>query len=165
MSFFQFKTIQEFKVESFVNKTFLWIIHADKIPPHIALSVNEQYFSLKINGKDIQNVQTILSFIIKKKIPFILVELTHDSSYEKRFDIIVNKYPQVNHQITCIVPLIEILLNKTKSFILPELLNELNQKKRIVNYFGLFLPNFHHFVLSYNKNDVQQRVNQLLNKK
>ena len=51
------------------NRLILWVLHADKIPPHIGLSKNDQFYSLKVSGKDEGlPVRNVLQIIEKKNI-------------------------------------------------------------------------------------------------
>ncbi|NBR15845.1 MAG: hypothetical protein EBU01_14895, partial [Crocinitomicaceae bacterium] len=49
---FEFKNIQFVNHLETKTGVYLWILHADKIPPHIGISIDGQYFSLKAKGKD-----------------------------------------------------------------------------------------------------------------
>ena len=53
---FEFDNIIHQFDEVILNKgIYLSVVHANKIPPHIGIVVDGKYFSLKANGKDINN--------------------------------------------------------------------------------------------------------------
>ncbi|MFN5846790.1 MAG: hypothetical protein ACK46O_13885, partial [Flavobacteriia bacterium] len=65
MSDFGFKRIWSIEDENELQKGFfLWILHADKVPPHVGCSIDGNYYSLKVSGKDegvnVAKVQTVI---------------------------------------------------------------------------------------------------------
>ena len=77
--------MSKYKISNIINaekqkideqKCLLWVWHADKIPPHLGLSVEGRYFSLKANGKDFMTeIDAVLQIISKKKIKTLCFEL------------------------------------------------------------------------------------------
>ena len=49
---FRFENLSRLESISETNDVLIWIFHADKIPPHIGISSQGFFFSLKSNGKD-----------------------------------------------------------------------------------------------------------------
>ena len=68
MSSFEFENVLDLNSESALKEGFfLWIWHADKIPPHIGCSINGVYFSLKVNGKDDKKESNNALLVIQQK--------------------------------------------------------------------------------------------------
>ena len=77
MSDRKIENIIPYSTDSFQSeKAYLWVWHADKIPPHLGLSTQSRYYSLKSNGKD-QNVcfEKVIQLIDRKKIKTLAIEL------------------------------------------------------------------------------------------
>lgn len=127
------------KIDSLNQGLFLWIFHADKIPPHIGISTEGKFFSLKANGIDCGvEVKSILNLIDRKKIPSILLELDGIIS-EKKMKQLFKKYTKtIPQKITCLHP-IKLLLEVPSVNKLSELLEELDRHNRVLSkkYFNL----------------------------
>jgi hypothetical protein len=101
------KDISTFRKDDFVMELpYLWIWNPAGIPPHMGLSVESRYFSLKANGLDFNsNLIDLLEVISRKKLAVLAVELklpltNHDcegafSKFEKT----------IPHKITCLNPI------------------------------------------------------------
>lgn len=88
----------------------LWIWNPTNIPPHMGLSINGRYFSLKANGLDFNaNLQDIIEVISRKKLPVLAVELDVSFTLEQ-CKIEFDKYDKtVAHEITCLNPIKSVL--------------------------------------------------------
>ena len=70
------------------NHSILWVINNDKKPPHIGLSFNNKYFSLKANGLDLGlQTNSVLNFLNTKNTPFILIQLIENSDKRDLFSV------------------------------------------------------------------------------
>ena len=71
-----------------LDKTLLWVIHADKTPVHLGISSNGSYFSLKKNGKDEHlSIEILQELLTRKQIPtlvFLFVQRTRRRSRRRR---------------------------------------------------------------------------------
>ena len=132
---------EEFKIENtavnFENPV-LWIIHSDKTPPHIGISQNFKFFSLKATGKD-YGISTSDTFDIlkRKKIEFIALELKIGVE-NKDIELIFSIYTQaIPTKISCITPVLA-CFKIDKPLLLFDLIKYLNSKNLIseVNVFN-----------------------------
>ncbi len=142
----------------------LWVWHADKIAPHIGLSVNGSYFSLKANGTDVNlPIDSIIELIHKKKIPTLCVELEINlnvSDVESEF----LKYTKtIPHEITCLEP-IKRVVDMVEASQLGELLEMLKGKNQLKQVFGFYLPDGFDHIRAYTLKDVHQRLADLSRK-
>jgi len=157
MSSFIFPTIITGEIPNFTTSTFIWIWHADKIPPHIGVSSQNKYFSLKVSGKDDGiDCNSVWDLANKKKIPMVLVELNRkvDLSLIKeefgRYDVAL---PNKN---TCLTPIGSIFDVECRQ--LSELLNKLNKKKALISCFGINLPLNYSQLANYTPDDINARL-------
>ena len=142
------------------NELTIWVLHADKTPPHIGISFEKLFYSLKINGKDEGlELKSILNLIDKKGIPTLAITLTNtlkEKTLEKTF---ASFGPKIHQNETCLSPITKILAPKFNDLILIELLNELDQNQQIKSVYGFHLPVGYSGIPTYTRETIQQRIN------
>ena len=87
----------------------LWVIHADKIPPHIGISFKGLFYSLKANGKDegVPN-DSLVQVLNNKKIKTLVYVLAESPQLD--LAKIYKKYSStLPGSVTCLHPIKEIL--------------------------------------------------------
>ena len=154
--------ILPFELHTFDSeRCFLWVLYADKIPPHVGISSNNCYFSLKYNGKDeYLHVDNVLKRLEQKKIKTLLFELTetisagsiaeHFSAYSKT---------KTGH-ITCLHPVKETLhCNNVQT--LKELLSALNNAQWIGSVKGINIDDTFQGIIDYSLQDIHDRLRHL----
>jgi hypothetical protein len=144
------------------QKTLLWILHADKIPPHIGISVDGFFFSLKVRGKDeFLPINKLENILILKKILTVAVELNTDLFLEE----VAKKYNQFDFAkdlgSSCLVPIKELLLNGENIERLKDLLDILREKKLMNKVFGLNLIETYKGVPHYTTEQIKYRLEKL----
>ena len=143
------------------QKCLLWVWHADKIPPHLGLSIEGKYFSLKANGKDFMTeIESVKQIISKKKIKTLCFEVKSTLNLQ---DIATSfqKYDcTVPFEITCLQPIQEVL-NSFFSKQLVDLLMDLDEKNQIQHVYGFNLPEKFDAILEYSTDDIHSRLKQL----
>ncbi|MFK7785460.1 MAG: hypothetical protein AB8B56_10105 [Crocinitomicaceae bacterium] len=103
--------ISAFCKEDFaIELPYLWIWNPEGIPPHMGLSVDGRYFSLKANGLDFNsNLLDLLELISRKKLPVLAVELKLPLK-SKDCELEFAKFEKtVPHKITCLNPIKNVL--------------------------------------------------------
>ncbi len=142
------------------NELTIWVLHADKTPPHIGVSSEKLFYSLKINGKDEGlELNSLLNLIHKKRIPTLAITLTNtlkEIELKKTFDLFDSKIMQ---EQTCLTPIVELLTPQFNDLILVELLDKLDQKKEIKSVYGFNLPAGFEGIPIYTRETIQQRIN------
>ena len=163
MASFTFKSILHDSNPLIESATFLWIWHADKIPPHIGISTQGHYYSLKVSGKDEKlNVQKVFSNAKYRKIPLILVELKQSLPVELLQDVFSNfDFAEVD-KATCLSPLVTILNKNAQQ--LSDLLFLLENESAINQFHGCNLPEGYSALQEYSSTEIQSRL-KLLNEK
>lgn len=167
MSSYLFKELIPLKgSDELKNGFYLWILHADKIPPHIGCSVNGQYFSLKANGKDTNlNFSKVLSLIDLKSISAVIVKLKSEHSYNDVLQIFSNYDCAEPEGNTCLTPIADLLNCKNEVEQLSELLKLLENRNDLDFNFGLNLTDTYHKLPEYSKIDIENRLHHLRNAK
>jgi hypothetical protein len=161
---FEFDSIN-LNIESLdLNQTLLWILHADKIPPHIGISTNGKYFSLKVNGKDEQlPVGKLLTTIQNKKISVVVIA----TSRTLGLDEIREKYLQFQKaedlKNTCLTPIKELLTADANVSKLKDLLETLNNIGEIQQVYGLNLVSTYKGIPFYTTEEIRKRLELLKN--
>ena len=153
--------------EDFKLGIFLWVFHADKIPPHIGISKDGLYFSLKVSGKDENiSVQKITKLLSTKKIPTLDIKTSENSIKNRHLETVFEKYQKANSDgLTCLTPITEIYFSETQDLILLELLNLLNEAGVVETIFGINLPADYSGIPAYSRSDIQNRLYQLTHAK
>ncbi len=143
------------------NGVLLWVWHADKIPPHIGLSTDGHYFSLKANGKDEHlSINRILELIQRKSIPTLCFHLDYSISMNditRTFDQFTVTVP---NDITCLQPIKDVL-NIPHAGQLTDLLIELYAQNHVRSVVGFNLPEDFNGIKQYSPEDIHERLTKL----
>ena len=111
-----------------LNSRYLWIWNPTDIPPHMGLSIDGRYFSLKANGVDLNsNLNDLIEIILRKKIPVLALELAAEFTLEDCKGIFSTFERTIAHEVTCLNP-IKSVLNTHSPRKLAELLDEIQSK-------------------------------------
>lgn len=162
MSIFQISNIFPVIPENLTQGVYLWITHADKIPPHIGISVDGNYFSLKVNGKDDKDIALIYRTISQKKIPSLFVQLDEKYLDKNRFLTVKNTFVSINQEVkTCLFPILNFLDLSNQSFLLVDLLKYLEENQIIIQYFALNLPADFQGIKKYALEDVTNHLKKI----
>lgn len=165
LSDFYIQAIQSSKDTSIEpTSVLLWVLHADKIPPHIGISVKGNYFSLKANGKDdMLPISKIKETIEKKKITTLCFELADSIELENVCTSFGQYSRTIPEKITCLKPINEILkLESCKQ--LTESLTALYDNNRISRVIGFNINSDFEGIKQYEIDDIHARLQQLKNK-
>lgn len=156
---FEFNSI-EFNLENLNHeKNLLWILNADKIPPHIGISAKAHFFSLKVHGKDeFMPVLKLLDLLNSKNISSIVIELdTCISEFElariyEQFDCAKDL------KSSCLVPIRELFFPDEKIERLKDLLDVIKEKKLMNQVFGLNLDSSYKGIPYYTVEQIEFRL-------
>lgn len=149
----------EFKSEP----TYIWAWHADKIPPHIGISTQGKYFSLKSNGKDeAVEISHVSELVERKKIKTLLFEIQD----EVDLNMISNEFESysttVTNEVTCLNPL-KSILGISDARMLVDLLAELEASNRISKIIGFNIDSSFKGIQDYKVEDIHNRLRKLEN--
>ena len=155
--------IESFSVEKVSKGAVIWALHADKIPPHIGISVDGLFFSLKANGKDLAvPIENLLEIVTRRRIALLCFSLKDILSEQRMKEIFACYDKTIPNQVTCLNP-IKTVLKQEQSDKLVELLSSLEKERRITHIYGLNIPANFFGIKDYNIADIHARLT-LLNK-
>lgn len=143
------------------NSFLLWVMHADKVPPHIGISIDGQFFSLKANGKDEnKSLNSLVELVWKKSIKTIgfYLDLKIDLAFIQRVYAGYDK--TISNSVTCLNPIKEIL-NCTSASKLTDLLTLLYAENRIKSVVGIGVDDNFKGIPNYNLEDIHGRLRKL----
>ncbi|MFZ9029337.1 MAG: hypothetical protein ACO2Z9_10010 [Crocinitomicaceae bacterium] len=142
---------------------YLWVFHADKIPPHIGISSQGKFYSLKSSGVDIGlDTGKVFRLVSDKKLPSILIRLNSKVS-KAELDRIYQGYSKTQAgSITCLTPVNEVLSIGDVAK-LSELLTSLKKNGRLSQVYGFHLSAQIKGIRAYSAQDVTNRLLALQN--
>ena len=158
---FRFKDLPRLASISEVNDVLIWIFHIDKIPPHIGISSQGVFFSLKSNGKDNIAASYVNQISVNKDIKLLKVKLRFNinSSYIER---IYEDYTcATSAECSCLSPIKKALNMPQKVMKLSGLLKVLKERDLIVGWHSLNLSDQQAGILYYDLFDINERLNKL----
>lgn len=147
--------------ESFrIGQLYIWIWHADKIPPHIGCSINNNYFSLKVNGLDFNfPVQTALRTMASKNIPSLLLE----TSIQVDENLVAATFEKCKDAIhegqSCLYPIKQVLNFGDEIEKVKDLIHRLEENDEINHIFGFNLKDDFNGIPEYSVEDISKRLN------
>ena len=154
--------IKSGRVEDVAVGSLIWVIHADKIPPHIGISVNGKFFSLKSSGVDFGlPVRKLMNVIEKKSITTICFKLKEEFNVNEVHQIFNQFVSTIPMEITCLEP-IKGLLSNSEAMKLTELLDGLYLKNEVVKVIGFNSQGFSG-IQNYDVKDIHDRLKLLSN--
>jgi hypothetical protein len=167
---FQIKNPLKLYASKLEKGLFIWIFHANKIPPHIGISIDGHFYSLKVTNKDLEvDYKRVIDIINQKKIQTIFVEINNlDLNIKEKIDEIFTKTDVINNcNSSCLIPLIKVLVgvNSLEIERLSQLLVNLQNQDRIQAYFQLNLDPDFEGIQFYTKEKIQQRIEELIHVK
>lgn len=137
---------------------YLWVFHADKIPPHIGISSQGKFYSLKSSGVDVGlDTGKVFRLISDKKLPSILIKLTSNVSEAELHGVYQSYSKTQAGSITCLTPVNEVL-SISDAAKLSELLIRLEEDGRLAQVFGFHLPPQLKGVRAYSAQDITNRL-------
>lgn len=144
-------------VKSVNDALCLWVIHADKIPPHIGISFEGQFYSLKANGKDegVKN-DSLVSILNNKKIKTLIYVLNN----LEQLDLakVYEKYSStIPGSVTCLHPIKEIL-NIPGADKIHDMIDVLSSKGSIRKCLGLNLGENFSGIKEYDLAAIHERL-------
>lgn len=161
MSEFNFEAIQAGFPENLNQKTMIWIWNANKIPPHIGISVGKDYFSLTYRKSEHLLTASMLKKAKRSAIPLVLVEIP-GGSVQLDPVTVFSKYERAIDGITCLRPIREAMRLGEDVNQLADLLNYLESNKLIDQVNGVNLPEGYVGIPDYSMEDILDRI-KLLN--
>ena len=123
-----------------LDKSLLWVIHADKTPVHLGLSSNGFYFSLKKKGKDEHlSIEILLELLTRKQIPTLVFLLSNHIELSSLSDSFSQYHKTKVGEVSCIQPVLNCIGAPSSIPKVHELIDYLFQSNAIKTIFGMHL--------------------------
>lgn len=120
-----------------LNKRYLWIWNPSNVPPHMGLSVEGRYFSLKATGVDINvDLEGIIEIILRKGIPVLVIDLGLEFTLTECVETFGKYSHTIPNEVTCLNP-IKAVLKQSEPMKLAELLVNLQSINVLGKKIGL----------------------------
>ena|SRR6218665_320852 len=157
MSTFKFDSIIADFPKFEKEEVFIWVWNADKIPPHLGLSLGKNYHSLTYKGVDRFPTGTMIRKIKRSEIPtlFIRVDAVCDLDLNALFTSFERAKPGVT---TCLSPIKEVLNISEDQKQLSSVLEVLQHNQQLREVFGTFLPSNYNHLPVYGWQDIVSRI-------
>lgn len=128
--------------------TWIVILHASRIPPHVGILIDGNYNSLTIKGHELNvRLEVLLKTIQQKKIEALFIQLEKHPVFSTHYQLEIfqhhlQQFTQVNHEATCLSPVKLYLqefyvISLQESELLFELVERLKQNQYIHKTIGL----------------------------
>lgn len=151
---------------------FLVFLHADKVPPHLGICVQDQFLSLKISGVEMLSQEILFRSIQLKKIPSLFLKLDVPTSGEDLLLMsknIFNGSNSLDENTTCLDPIkvwsrFVFSINPHGINSIHDLMPLLEEKGVLMEAYAYHLPIFpaHTYEIGYyGKSEIQARINRL----
>ena len=133
-----------------LDKSLLWVIHADKTPVHLGISSNGSYFSLKKNGKDEHlSIEILQELLTRKQIPTLVFLLSKKIELSSLSDSFSQYNKTKVGEVSCIQPVLNGIGAPSSISKVHELIDYLFQSNAIKTIFGMHLPSDYKGVPNY----------------
>ncbi|WP_341901180.1 hypothetical protein [Fluviicola taffensis] len=160
MSKFDFESIHRELPEQLLQKTVIWIWNADKIPPHIGISIGKDYYSLTYRKSEHLLTASMLKKAKRSAIPLVLVEIPMEVIQTDTASTFA-KYDRAVNGITCLQPIREVMGLEGKVSQLANLLSYLESENLILQVNGLNLPENYTGIPDYSMEEILERIKSL----
>ena len=147
------------------NDVLIWIFHTDKIPPHIGVSSEGVFFSLKNNGKDCLPTNFVNQICDNKDIKIIKVKLRFMLSMSDIEGVYKDYTCAISAECSCLSPIKKALSMPEKVMKLSDLLNELMKRDLIAGWHSKNVPDEEAGIRAYDVVEINARLKKLHAKK
>lgn len=163
MSEYRFNEIMPLDSGLLKEGVLLWIWYADKIPPHLGISVHGSYYSLKYNGKDQDMcVAQPLKVIRDRKISTLLINLDLPLTMLTVHAVFEMFDKAASNGATCLDPIKKSLSISNANTVF-DLLNKLQSENKIKAVHGINLPDSYLGIPAYGIDEIRSRLIKLEN--
>lgn len=137
---------------------YLWVWDADASPPHIGLSVNGKYHSLRFTKKDKQSVLEVLEKVKRLPLSFLWIEFD-ECLLILDPDLAFASYSScIEQNLSCLQPILDCFGLLNRSFILKDLLEYLESKDALLGSYSYRIRADWEGLALYTNRDVQANL-------
>lgn len=144
-----------------LDKSYIVIFHADKIPPHLGLITNKLFYSSKTSGVDIGlSVNRVVNLINRKSIPTLFVEINLQLSKHHVTELF-SAQEGLYAENTCLSPISQSLVGTDEHEKIGDLLHRLSLNDSIARILHANLPEGYKGIPDYSREAILARINSL----
>ena len=143
------------------DEVYIWVWNADKIPPHLGLSLGKNYLSLTYRGVEDFQTATMLRKIKRLNVPMLFVKISVSADQQKLLDTFSSYERAKPGGATCLSPIKDVLQASPEVIQLSLLLQFLEKHQQIESVFGVNLPDDYHSLPEYGWQDIVKRIETL----
>lgn len=158
---FTFEKFRKTETISPESDLLLWMFHVNKIPPHVGISQNDLFFSLKSNGRDKIPVNNLTQIVKNKKIKCIVLNIRYTSDLQNLRDVFSRYDRAISSKTSCLSPIKEVLNIPDKVQKLSDLLCFLDNLNLIQEICCFNVTNDELGILKYDVSEIDNRLNLL----
>jgi len=136
----------------------LWVWNADKIPPHIGVSIGKSYYSLTYKGVEELQTSSMLRKVKRLQIPILFIALEKDTTSESVSAIFQQFDKAKPGGATCLSPVKSLFSTSDDIVQLASFLSLMEQKGLLKQVNGMFLNPKYNALPSYSWMDIVQRI-------
>ena len=145
---YKIKVSEHTDLQELSKHTWIVMLHASRIPPHVGLLIDSNYNSLTIKGHELNvRLEVLLKTIQQKKLEAIFIQLKKHPVFSAQYQLEIfqhhlQQFTQVNDEATCLSP---VKLYLQEFYVIPlqetellfELVERLKQNQYIHQTIGL----------------------------
>lgn len=161
MAGFHFKSLNREWPSKMTNSNWLWIWNADKIPPHIGISIQKDYFSLTYKMAEFKQTLSMIKKAKRSAIPLLLVQID-DAFIQADATTSFQQYSKAKvGGPTCLTPIKQLLGEGEQVNQLAELLLSIEKRQNGLNVFALHLKEDYKQLPNYTVEEIMKRIGEL----
>lgn len=149
-SAYKIKVSEYTDLQELSKHTWIVMLHASRIPPHVGILIDGNYNSLTIKGHELNvRLEVLLKTIQQKKLEALFIQLKKHPVFSTHYQLEIfqhhiQQYTQVNDEATCLSPVKHYLqefyvIPLQESELLFELVERLKQNQYIHKTIGLHI--------------------------
>ncbi len=140
--------------------TFIVVLHATKIPPHIGFTHNGCFFSAKVHSADISiPIKHILSIINRKHISTLFIKVPINGLTSHFLEELFSKYSEgLGKEQTCLHPINQVINSGENHKTIHELVDYLERNNLLLSVHGVHLPHNYQGIPKYGLKEIEQRI-------
>ncbi len=136
----------------------LWVWNADKIPPHIGVSLGKSYYSLTYKGVEELQTSSMIRKVKRLQIPILFIALEKEVAPEDVAAIFSKFDKATPGGATCLSPVKSLFSTSDDIVQLASFLGLMEQKGLLKQVNGMFLKPEYDALPSYSWMDIVQRI-------
>ncbi|MFY7989815.1 MAG: hypothetical protein ACOVO3_03725 [Fluviicola sp.] len=158
---FKFQDLKREWPQKLQSSNWLWIWNADKIPPHIGISVEKDYFSLTYRESERKLTTSMIAKAKRSQIPLLLLRLSSDIQVSTAVKVFGNFNQAVVGGPTCLTPIKALLDAPNTVLQLAHLLDFIASKQVSLEVFAVHLGEDFTELPRYSVDQIMNRINEL----